>query len=484
MSLWKSKANDVKATHVHFVGVGGVGTGSFATALAASGYRVSGSDGTLYEPMKSVLERANIELVHGYAAGTAELFHPDFVVIGNVIRRDNPEAQAWMRRGVPFVSFPEAVRRFLVGDRRSVVIAGTHGKTTTTTLMTYLLDRLGLSPSYLIGGVPKDLPQGCLLRDGNYFVVEGDEYDSAFFDKGPKFLHYDPDFVILTSIEFDHADIYRDLDHVISSFEKLMALVPGDGLVAVCADDEVARRTAALAHANVESYGFHEDATWRIVNVTEDETGYHFGLLKKGRPAGQYHTKMLGRHNLANITATIAVAHRLWKDAGKQGEAAGPIAEALSKFQGVRRRQELLLEHPIRLVDDFAHHPTAVQVTLDGIRKRYPNGRLWAFFEPRSATARRAVHQEDYARAFDAADVVLLAAPYKAGELGAEKLDAETLAEKIRARGKEAAALENADAILARFLKEYAPGDVAVVMSNGEFGKLQVKLVSALSGAR
>ena len=457
MSLWKS----AKTMHVHFVGVGGVGTGSFATALAARGYKVTGSDGTLYEPMKSVLERANIELVHGYEAATAEFFHPDFVVIGNVIRRDNPEAQAWMRRGTPFVSFPEAVRRFLVGDRRSVVIAGTHGKTTTTTLMAYLLDRLGLEPSYLIGGVPKDLPHGCLLRDGNYFVVEGDEYDSAFFDKGPKFLHYDPDFVILTSIEFDHADIYRDLDHVIASFEKLMALVPGDGLVAVCADDEVARRTAALAHANVESYGFHEEATWRIVNVTEDEDGYHFGLLRKGKPAGQYDTKMLGRHNLSNITATIA----------------------MRGFQGVRRRQELLLEKPIRLVDDFAHHPTAVAVTLDGIRKRYPKSRLWAFFEPRSATARRSVHQEDYARAFDAADVVLLASPYKAGELAGEKLDAELLAEKIRARGKKAEALENADAILERFLKEYAPGDVAVVMSNGEFGKLQVKLVSALSGA-
>jgi UDP-N-acetylmuramate: L-alanyl-gamma-D-glutamyl-meso-diaminopimelate ligase len=193
---------------------------------------------------------------------------------------------------------------------------------------------------------------------------------------------------------------------------------------------------------------------------------------------------MLGRHNLANITASIAVAHRLWKDAGKAGEASGAIADALRDFQGVRRRQELLLEAPIRLVDDFAHHPTAVAVTLEGIRKRYPRGRLWAFFEPRSATARRAVHQEDYARAFDAADVVLLASPYKASELAGEKLDAERLAEKLRARGKEAAALENADAILERFLKEYAPGDVVVVMSNGEFGKLQSKLVSALSGAR
>jgi UDP-N-acetylmuramate: L-alanyl-gamma-D-glutamyl-meso-diaminopimelate ligase len=286
--------------------------------------------------------------------------------------------------------------------------------------------------------------------------------------------------VILTSIEFDHADIYRDLDHVIASFEKLMALVPGDGMVAVCADDEVARRTAALTHAAVESYGFHEDATWRIVNVREDETGYRFGLLRKGKPAGDYHTKMLGRHNLSNITATIAVAHRLWKEAGKTGEAAGPIAEALRDFRGVRRRQELLLEAPVRVVDDFAHHPTAVAVTLDGIRKRFPKGRLWAFFEPRSATARRAVHQEDYAKAFDAADVVLLAVPYKAGELGDQKLDAEALAARLRARGKAAEALENADAILGRFLKEYAPGDVAVVMSNGEFGKLQVKLVDAL----
>lgn len=460
---------------VHFVGVGGVGMGTFAVALARAGYEVTGSDNALYEPMKGVLSSNKIALTEGFKAENAEKFQPDLVVIGNVVRRDNPEAQAWIRSGRPFLSFPEAVRRFLIEERHAVVVAGTHGKTTTATWISYLLKSLDLNPSYLIGGVPRDLETGCVLAGGKYFVGEGDEYDSAFFDKGPKFLHYAPHTLVLNNIEFDHADIYRDFAHYKASFEKLVALLPGDGLCLARFDDPAVTEITPLAICPVQTFGMGIGAMWRLGKVEQDRSGFVFEVIYKGRSAGQFKTPLLGEHNLMNLIAGIAVAVNL----GTSMDRIRPVVES---FRGVRRRQEILVDDSVVLIDDFAHHPTEVAATLKAVRTRYPQGRLNAFFEPRSATARRSTHQEEYAKAFEPADRVFLAAPYKAADLAqGERFSADTLTQALKARGKDAASFPNVPDMLAGYAAQKAPGDILVVMSNGEFDKIQEKLRKLLT---
>ncbi|MBI1859475.1 MAG: UDP-N-acetylmuramate:L-alanyl-gamma-D-glutamyl-meso-diaminopimelate ligase, partial [Deltaproteobacteria bacterium] len=389
----------MEAKSIHFVGIGGVGTGTLAVNLAQRGFKVTGSDGALYEPMKSVLTNARIELIQGYDAATASRIAADAVIIGNVITKANSEARAWIQKGTPFYSFPEAVRRFVIESRKNVVVAGTHGKTTTSTWIAYLLSELGLNPSYLIGGVPNDLPSGSAITDGLYAVCEGDEYDSAFFDKGPKFLHYHPHFLVLTSIEFDHADIYRDLDHVKQSFEKLVALLPGDGLCVARYDDPVVVEVAAESLCPVQSFGNNPSAMWRLNDVKETPEGFDFEVLYKKRSIGRFQTPLYGEHNLFNLISGIICAVNL-------GAPVQKIAPIVSRFTGVRRRQQVLQASPFYLIDDFAHHPTEVLATLSAVRRRHPTGKLFALFEPRSATARRSVHQEVYPKAFAPADEI------------------------------------------------------------------------------
>ena len=459
-----------KLRKVHFVGVGGVGTGTLAVALSASGCEVTGSDQVLYEPMKSVLASANVYVTQGYSAAIAEKLDPDVVIIGNVIRRDNPEAMAWIQRGKKFISFPEAVRIFLIEDRKSIVCAGTHGKTTTTSWIAFLLDRLGMQPSYLVGGVPLDLPSGCRLSAGNVFVGEGDEYDSAFFDKGPKFLHYKPDLLVLSNIEFDHADIYKDLAHVRSSFEKLIAILPGDGVCIARVDDPVVMEVISGALCPVQSFGLATTAMWRLGKVVETTKGFEFEVIYKGRSVGTFKTPLFGEHNLLNLLSGIVCAINL----GQTMDRIRPVVEA---FTGVRRRQELCLESPIVLIDDFAHHPTEVSATLKGVRRRFPEGKLWAVFEPRSATARRNVHQEEYTKAFDSADHTLLATPFKLDDVAQpERLSTDQLAQALTASGKNARTFPDSKAILDCLQKECRKGDIVVVMSNGEFDKIQEQI--------
>jgi len=459
---------------IHFVGVGGVGTGSLATALAQAGYQVSGSDGTLYEPMRSVLLKSKIELVEGYHAETAQKVPADVVIIGNVVRKDNAEAVAWLQKGIPYWSFPQAVRHLVIENKVSVVCSGTHGKTTTTSWIAYLLDKLGMNPSYLIGGVPRDLPAGCVLTKGQVFVGEGDEYDSAFFDKGPKFLHYNPHYLIISSIEFDHADIYKDLAHVQSSFEKLIALVPGDGLCLARHEDPVISEVVQDCMAPVESFGIDKAATWRVDSIKEDTQGFHFEVFHKSKSCGIFETSMFGEHNLMNLLSGIAVASHL----GHRMDAIRPWVKG---FQGARRRQEILMTRPVTFIDDFAHHPTEVRATLTAVRRRFPKGKLWAFFEPRSATARRAVHQEEYPRAFDSADYILLSSPYRSQELSQEqRFSSEELAKNLNTKDKQAFVFTAVDEMVEKFRQEFKPGDVVVTMSNGEFGKIQEKLKKAI----
>lgn len=466
---------DTELKNVHFVGVGGAGTGTFAVALSENGYRVTGSDKALYEPMKSVLASARVQFTEGFHAETADKIRPDVVVIGNVITKENPEARAWIQKGVPFLSFPEAVRRLLIRDKTSIVCAGTHGKTTTTSWTAFLLKELGMDPSYLIGGVPLDLPRGCALAAGNVFVGEGDEYDSAFFDKGPKFLHYNPHFLILANVEFDHADIYRDLAHVKASFEKLVALLPGDGLCIVRYDDANAMDVVSGALCPVQTFGVGPGAMWKLGKVTEDEDGFDFEMAYKGRSVGSFKTPLFGEHNLLNLVSGIVCAVNL-------GVGVDRLREITKGFHGARRRQEILMEEPLFLVDDFAHHPTEVRATLTAVRRRRPKGKLTAFFEPRSATSRRNVLQEDYAKAFDSADRVLIAEPYNTSTLKeGERFSAGTLVSSLKDQGKQAGSYASVDELVTEFLKDFSPGDTAVVMSNGEFGKIQEKLKKAVS---
>jgi UDP-N-acetylmuramate: L-alanyl-gamma-D-glutamyl-meso-diaminopimelate ligase len=456
---------------VHFVGVGGTGTGTLAVAMAHSGYTVSGSDGALYEPMKSVLADASVEVFEGFKAENLEKVDPDVVVIGNVIRRDNPEAVAWIQSGKYFISFPEAVRRFVIQNRLSVVCAGTHGKTTTTSWIAFLLHELGHDPSYLVGGVPVDLPSGAALNSGQVFVGEGDEYDSAFFDKGPKFLHYHPSIVVLSNIEFDHADIYRDLAHVQSSFEKLVALLPGNGLCIARHEDPVVQKVLELSQCPVQTFGTTEGATWRVGKTVHSETGVEFELFHKRRSIGTFQSSMFGDHNILNIVSGIAVASNL-------GDTTDRIRAIVPKFHGCKRRQQILLDSPVVLVDDFAHHPTEVKATLTAVRNRFPSRKIWAFFEPRSATARRGTHQELYPDAFETADIVALSEPYRKEDLAStQRFSSGDLASSLKQMRKTAETFPTVDAIVDYYKERSEPGDVLVVMSNGEFGKIQQKLL-------
>lgn len=457
---------------IHFVGLGGVGMGTFAVALAKSGYQVSGSDLKLYDPMKTVLKEASIELIEGFTASNLQKVSPDVVIIGNVVRKENEEAMAWIGSGKKFLSFPEAVRQFLIGEKKSIVCAGTHGKTTTTSWIAFLLKEAGVDPSYLIGGVPMDLPSGCHASKGDYLVCEGDEYDSAFFDKGPKFLHYHPHFVVLSSVEFDHADIYRDLAHVKASFEKLISLLPGDGLLIARFDDPNIQEIMGLSYCPVQTFGMGLGAMWRIGKITESEKGFEFEVIYKGRSAGLFETPMFGEHNLMNLLSGIVCAVNL----GIPIEKIRPI---VPKFHGAKRRQQILKEQPFLLVDDFAHHPTEVNATLSAVRRRYGQRKIWALFEPRSATARRSVHQAEYAKAFQAADEVLVKNPYRATELSeAERLSETALVDALKEAGKPAQSFDSTDNILKYLKSQLKENDIVVVMSNGEFDKIQEKILT------
>lgn len=455
---------------VHFVGVGGVGMGSLAIALKEAGFLVSGSDGNLYEPMKSALENKGIELVKGFQADNLKKISADRVVIGNVVRKDNPEARAWIQSGVSFCSFPEAVRRYLIQNKTSIVCAGTHGKTTTTSWVSFLLSKLEQNPSYLIGGVPVDLPTGSRISTGDFFVGEGDEYDSAFFDKGPKFLHYNPSVCIISNIEFDHADIYRDLAHVKESFEKLASLLPGDGVLVANYEDQNVMEIAQKALCPIQTFGFSTGAMWRINLKREDENGMVFELLYKGKNLGEFRTSLFGKHNLMNLVAGICAVSNC-------GFSVEKIRSVVPLFRGVRRRLELVKSSPFALYDDFAHHPTEVRSTLQAVKTRFPHRRLIAVFEPRSATARRNIHQKEYVNAFDLADLIILSEPFRSTELNEkERLSVQELSDELRKKQKEVHSCVNSLDIIKHLTQQLRVDDIVVVMSNGDFDKIQSKI--------
>jgi UDP-N-acetylmuramate: L-alanyl-gamma-D-glutamyl-meso-diaminopimelate ligase len=460
---------------VHLLGICGTGMGSFAGLLKAAGHQVRGSDDNVYPPMSDKLAAWGIEVRRGYKPENLDPA-PDLVVVGNVIKKTNPEAEALIQRGLPYTSFPKALGELFLEGRHSVVVAGTHGKTTTTSLTAWLLTSGGRDPGLLVGGVPENFGEGFRLGKSEYFVVEGDEYDTAYFDKVPKFLHYRPRSLILTSLEYDHADIYPDVEAIEREFDKLVDLVPKDGRIFACAS---APRVMARTHravAGVETYtaraGF--PANWHVRDLEMGPDGSRFSVFRDRISIGRFILPLTGVHNVENAVAAIAFGSSV-------GLSVAELRQGLESFRGVARRQTLRAEiDGVRVVDDFAHHPTAVLETLQAVRARFPGGKLFAIFEPRSATSSRAYFQDLYAAAFDAADEVVIAGVGRKEIPSAEKLDVERLARDIAARGRPAWSIESIDDIVAALVTRAKTGDTLLFMSNGGFGGIYQKIEDAL----
>ena len=470
--------------------------GSLAGLMQAAGHRVSGSDVAFHPPMGPALERWGIELMQGFAPSHLEP-PPDLVVVGNVCRPDNPEARAAIDGGLAVTSMVGALGDHILPGTSPLVVAGTHGKTTTSSLCAWLLHRAGTGPGFLIGGLPKNFEHSFQLPSGarrlplagaggrkTPFVIEGDEYDTAFFEKTPKFWHYRPEVVILTSIEHDHVDIYPDEASYLAAFAGFLERVPEHGLVvASCADPKVVELVGRHARATVAWYALDDDELngcsphWLAATAPSAGGDQLFDLYAGGALVGRVRLPLSGRHNLQNALAALAATSQGF------GVPLEVATRALGEFGGVARRQDLLGEPGgIRLYDDFAHHPTAVRETLRGLRRRHPDGRLWAIYEPRTATACRALHQEGYAEAFGAADRVLFPPLGRDNIPAAERLDLDALVVLLRQRGVAAERADSIEAIIDRLKAEAEAGDTVALLSNGAFGGIHQRLLEALAG--
>jgi UDP-N-acetylmuramate: L-alanyl-gamma-D-glutamyl-meso-diaminopimelate ligase len=452
--------------NIHLLGICGTGMAALAGILKEQGHRVTGSDEHAYPPMSDFLAALGIPVANGYAPENLSPA-PDLVVVGNVIRRENPEAQAVLARNFPLLSLPEALNRFLVGDRHSLVVTGTHGKTTTTALLAWLLYSLGMDPGFMVGGIAKNFDSNYRVGAGPYVVLEGDEYDTAFFDKRPKFIHFRPRAAIITSIEFDHADIYADLGQVVRSFESFLDVIPPEGRVLAWGDAPLVRQVCR-GREGVLYYGLHgPDLTWRAANLTPVMGGMEFTIFREGEPWGDFHLPLLGAHNVLNALAALGVLAEV-------GAAPDQIARALKDFQGVKRRQEVVGEFWGTLVmQDFAHHPTAVAETLKAVRQGYPGRRLVAVFEPRTNTSRRKVFQEPYAHAFKDADLVLVREPPDLWKAPPEdRFSSQQLVADLQAQGEKALYFPDTDQLLFGLLQNLGIGDLVLIMSNGDFDHL------------
>jgi UDP-N-acetylmuramate: L-alanyl-gamma-D-glutamyl-meso-diaminopimelate ligase len=465
------------SSKIHLIGISGTGMGTLAGLLKESGFDVRGSDVHAYPPMSLELKRLGVPVMEGYSPSNLD-WGPDLVVVGNVCRPDHVEAAAAIAKGIPFASMPTVLHDLFLRHKRAVVIAGTHGKTTTTALAAYLLHAAGRDPSMLVGGITANFGRGYLVGEGPDFVIEGDEYDSAYFEKRPKFLSYAPKSAVITSVEHDHIDIYPSFETYQQAFRDLVALVPPPGPIAVFGGDPaaVAVAVAGDAKAEVIRYAVEGDAVDRDVHWTARPLGGgEFRLAIGGQVAGRFKTPIGGRHNLRNTLAALIMAHV------GAGVPLGDLSRALPGFKSVARRQEVIgRPGDITVYDDFAHHPTAVRETLESLRANHPEGRLLAAFEPRSATACRRLHQEAYASAFDAATRAVIAPPGR--DLPEdEKLDTARLADALRKRGIDASAPDTIDDVLDDIVGWARPGDAIALLSNGGFGGLHRRLLDALS---
>jgi UDP-N-acetylmuramate: L-alanyl-gamma-D-glutamyl-meso-diaminopimelate ligase len=464
-----SSGQDNSLRKVHFTGVCGTAMGSLAAALRDRGVEVTGSDDNVYPPMSTFLQSKGIAIRKGFSPDNIPS-DADFVVIGNAMTRGNPEVEAVLNRKLLYYSLPEALKIFFLRGRHNLVVAGTHGKTTTTSMLAWIFESAGLAPSWLIGGIPNNLGQGCHLGESKYFILEGDEYDTAFFDKRSKFVHYLPELLIVNNIEFDHADIFRDLEDVMTSFRRLVAIVPSEGMVLLNADDPNCRALAEKCPAPLVEVGFSPDAGNQIRNVHYSRESSAFTLFGQ-----RFELPMIGEFNVRNAAMAVSAAH-FYQVPFEE------IGKALQTFTGIRRRQEVRGEAGgVTVVDDFGHHPTAIAQTIEGLRVKFPTGKLWAVFEPRSNTTRRAVFQDVLPKAFTRADGVVLAQVARMDQLSPDqRLDPEKVVSDLRRDGKEAFYEADTAAIVSRAVGLAGRGDVIVVFSNGGFDNIHSKLLEAL----
>jgi UDP-N-acetylmuramate: L-alanyl-gamma-D-glutamyl-meso-diaminopimelate ligase len=460
--------------HIHLMGICGTAMASLAGLLKDRGFHVSGSEMTPYPPMSTQIEELGIKIQKPYSASNLNP-RPDFVIVGNVISANNEEAQELVRLKIPYTSLPQAMGDVIIADKKSIVIAGTHGKTTTTSMMAYVASELGLKPGFLIGGIAKNFSRSFQNPQGDYFIIEGDEYDTAYFDKVPKFLHYKPDQVILTSVEFDHADIYADLAAVKASFKKLMEIIPENGTLVYCKEDSNVEEISVFCKAKKKfSYGLSR-GDYRAQILKVGENGTQFRVHFQGNLVGDFETVLSGEYNILNCTAVIAICHiNQWS--------ADKTAKAMKSFLGVKRRQEILGEPGgVLLIEDFAHHPTAVRETLKGIREKYKSKKIFAVFEPRSATSRRKIFQKEYAQAFAPADETLLMQAFDQSKIAqADRFSSDELAKDIAKLGKHADCYSSVDQIVDVLKTKARSGDLILLMSNGGFDGIYGKLIKAI----
>jgi UDP-N-acetylmuramate: L-alanyl-gamma-D-glutamyl-meso-diaminopimelate ligase len=451
---------------------------SLAGMLREKGHSVCGSDSDVYPPMSDFLERLGIPVFHGYSEANLQQTRPELVVIGNALSRGNVEIEYVLDAGIRYASMAETVKEFFIRGKNSIVVAGTHGKTTTTAILAWILDVAGRKPSFLIGGIAENFGRSFQVSDGADFVIEGDEYDTAFFDKGPKFLHYLPRIVLLKNIEFDHADIYADLEAIKTAFGRLINIVPRSGLIVAGVDSPVVRELIPAAFSRVATAGIRQ-GEWRAADIQTTEHGMAFDVVRSETAIAHFDIPIPGVFNVRNALDAIIVAREL-------GIADDVIQRALSTFKSVKRRLELRGEvNGVSVFDDFAHHPTAVNETLQAVRQRNPKARIWAVFEPRSQTCRRRVFEQAFVEAFDPADITLIAPVFGASHLAVEQaLSPARVAEGIRARGREAQACGSTEEIIQYLRSQSRPGDKVVIMSNGGFDNIHNRLLDELRGRK
>jgi len=466
--------------HIHLIGICGTAMASLAGMLQLKGHRVTGSDVAAYPPMSDFLRGLGIAIAEPFSAKNLDPA-PDLVIVGNALSRGNPEVEYILDQRIPFTSLARIIHDEFVAGHESLVVAGTHGKTTTTSMLAWIYEVAGrrdprFAPSFLIGGIAENFGSSFQLREGRPFIIEGDEYDTAFFDKGPKFMHYFPDALILTHVEFDHADIYRDLDSVKMAFKRLVNLVPGRGRVVAFDGAENITECVAKAFCAVERYGFHADSHWRLADLRQQQGRSEWRVFRNGSEWSEFTLPMAGEHNALNATAAAALA-------SGQGVPVDAIQEALRTFASVKRRLEVkAVIDGITIIDDFAHHPTAIRETLRALRSSHPSARLWAVLEPRSNTLRRNVFERELVEALGLADEIVLSGVFRQeGIPEAERLHPETVVKGLKEAGHSAELHANADAIVEAIMPRLGEGDVVAILSNGGFDGIYEKLPAALA---
>jgi UDP-N-acetylmuramate: L-alanyl-gamma-D-glutamyl-meso-diaminopimelate ligase len=473
LDMNKNRIDDTVKT-IHLIAVCGTGMGALACMLRDLGFEVTGSDQKVYPPMSTFLEQKGIRIMNGYRGENVH-HRPDLVVVGNVISRDNPEVMQVHQMGLPFCSMPQALNHFVARGKDTLLVSGTHGKTTTSSILAWMLHEAGLDPSFMIGGLLKNFDSNYRLGNGPYFVIEGDEYDTAFFDKVPKFFHYNPQIAVTTSVEFDHADIFNDLDHVKEAFGHFMSgLSKSSLLLAFDGDKNIAELTGGC-HCRIERYGRRNDSSWQLSKISLDPPWTTFEVKKNAGHFATFKTRLIGEHNLLNALSVIAIADHL-------NIPTPIIGSALETFEGIKRRQEIRgQKRQITVMDDFAHHPTAVRETVRAVKSMANSGRLIAVFEPRTATSMRSIFQNEYAQSFDMADLICIRQPPQVRKIpDGQEFSSEQLVRDLKKRGKAAYFFTDTGAIIDFLISNARPADLVLIMSNGGFDNIHQRLLDSL----